>query len=65
VAHVYHEKSGVFVGGGLEHVQHADVHENMVSPGVTETNLDALRGSRLLHDQGDEKPEEGQVVLVY
>jgi hypothetical protein len=33
-----------------EHVQHTDVHEDP--------------GSRLLHDQGDKKPEEGQVVFV-
>ena len=64
LAHVYDEKSCVVTCGGLEHVQHADVHEYPISPCVAETDLDALRGSRLLHDQGDKKQEEGQVVFV-
>ena len=50
LAHVHNEKTRVVAGGGPEYVQHTDVHEDP--------------GSRLLHDQGDKKPEEGQVVLV-
>ena len=64
LAHVHDEKSCVVTRGGLEHVQHTDVHEDPISPCVAETDLDALRGSRLLHNQGDKKPEEGQVVFV-
>ena len=64
MAHVYDEKSCVVTSGGLEHVQHTDVHEDPTTPGVAETDLDALRGTRLLHDQGEEKQEEGQVVFV-
>ena len=64
LAHVYDEKSRVIACGGLEHVQHTDVHENPISPCVAETDLDALRGPRLFHNQGDKKPEEGQVVFV-
>jgi hypothetical protein len=64
LAHVHHEESRVFAGGGLEHVQHTHVHYGPISPGVAETDLDALRGSRLLQDQGDEKTEEGQVVFM-
>jgi len=64
LAHVYDEKSCVVTCGGLEHVQHTDVHEGPSSPCIAESDLDALRGSRLLHDQGDKKKEEGQVVFV-
>src|SRR5215216_54664 len=64
LAHVHDEKSCVVTCGSLEHVQHADVHENPISPCVAKMDLDALRGSRLLHNQADKKPEEGQVVFV-
>ena len=65
LAHVYDEKSCVVTCGGLEHVEHTDVHEDPTSPGVAETDLDALRGTRLFHDQGDKKEEEGQIFFVY
>src|SRR5215211_156272 len=64
ISHVYYEKSRVVAGGGFEHVQHADVHENSFSPGIAETAPDALRGPRLLHDNRDERPDEGQVAFV-
>src|SRR5918993_2884036 len=53
LAHVYDEKSCVVTCGGLEHVHHTDVHEDPTSPGVAETDLDALRGTRFFHDQGE------------
>src|SRR5215204_3264439 len=64
LAQVYYEKACVFTCVGLENVQRTDVHKSPFTTWVAETDLDALRGSRLLHDQGDEKVEYGQVFFV-